>query len=93
MGGYYGRYGSYGYGGYGVGTTSTTVSTYETGTLVVDVWDAETEQLIWRGTAAGITVSDNPNKMAKRITKAIRKIVSEWDKTKARDAKQAAKAG
>jgi len=94
MGGYYGRYGGYGYGGYGsMGSSSTTVSTYETGTLIIDVWDAETEKLIWRGTAAGITVSDNPNKMAKRITKAIRKIVAQWDRTKASDDKKAAKAG
>ena len=82
-GGYYGHYG-YPYGG---GLASTTVSTYQRGTLVVDVWDASTKQLVWRGTAADITVSENPGKMEKRIDTALKKMVSTWKKIKAKNAK------
>jgi len=77
-GGYYGRYG---YGGFHGSTT--TATTYLTGTLVVDVWDAETKELVWRGTAADMTVYEKPEKMAKRIDTALTKIVSKWQKMKA----------
>jgi hypothetical protein len=91
-GGWYGGYyGGYGYGG--MGSSSTTVSTYEVGTLVVDAWDPKTEKLVWRGTATNMTVSDNPEKMMKRIDKALAKIVKKWQNLKAKEAKAAAKAG
>ena len=72
-GGYYGRY----YGGVhaGYGSQSTTVSSYKVGTLVVDIWDAETDELVWRGVMADITISENPNKMEKKIDKALKKMV------------------
>ena len=76
-GGYYGGYG-------GFGSSSTTVTSYDTGTLVVDVWDPKTNNLVWRGTAANMTVSQNPEKMGKRIDKALQKIVSKWQKMKAK---------
>jgi hypothetical protein len=81
--GYYGR--PYAYGGYGSATT--TVRTYEKGTLIVDVWDAASNKLVWRGTALNITVTDNPTKMEKRIDKALKKIVDKWRKIKASSAK------
>lgn len=74
----WGGYGhGYGYGGWsgGMGSSTTTVTTYEVGSLVVDVWDASTKELIWRGTAANIMVTDNPEKMTKRIDKALEKMV------------------
>jgi hypothetical protein len=89
-GGYYGAHG-YGYGGYG-GMSTTTVSTYIRGTLIVDVWDAKTKELVWRGMAANITVSDNPNKMATRIDKALKKMIDKWQQIKAREIKEDAKA-
>jgi hypothetical protein len=81
--GYYGHR-PYGYGGYA--TSSTTVREYERGTLIVDVWDAASNQLVWRGTAANIAVIENPIKMEKKIDKALKKIVDKWRKIKARDA-------
>jgi hypothetical protein len=91
-GGWYGGYyGGYGYGGMGMGSTSTTVSTYETGTLVVDAWDPRTEKLVWRGTATNVTVSDNPDKMMKRIDKSLSKIVKKWQDLKKKQAKAEAK--
>jgi hypothetical protein len=74
-GGYYGGYG-------GFGSSSTTVTSYDTGTLVVDVWDTKTNNLVWRGTAANMTIAQNPDKMGKRIDKALQKIVSKWQKMK-----------
>jgi len=68
----------YGY-GYGMGSTTTTVSTYSKGTLVIDAWDARTNKLVWRGTASG-TIPENPNKVAKKIDKAVEKIAREWEK-------------
>jgi hypothetical protein len=82
-GGYGGYYGGF-YGGAGMGSSSTNVYTYEIGTLVVDVWDAETEQLVWRGTAAGITIVENPQKMQKKVDKALRKIVAKSQKERAK---------
>ena len=75
------RYGyGHGYGGWGnkyggVAASTSRVTTYEVGTLVVDVWDASEKRLIWRGTAANIMVTDNPNKMTNRIDKALQTIV------------------
>jgi hypothetical protein len=72
----WGGYGyGYGYGGWGGGTTTTTVTKYEVGALVIDVWDASSKEAIWRGTAMDIMISDNPEKMAKRIDKTLHKIV------------------
>ena len=77
----YGGYGRY-YGGGGMGMSSATVTTYEMGTLIVDAWDRETEKLVWRGTAANITISPNPKKMAKRLDKALIKMASKWQSLK-----------
>jgi hypothetical protein len=58
--------------------TATTAKTYESGTLIVDVWDAESKQLVWRGTAPGIAVSWNPKKIEKRLDKALNKLSDQW---------------
>lgn len=79
-GGYWG-----GYGGMGMSSSSTTVSTYELGTLVIDVWDRASEKLVWRGTAANMTVSPNAEKMGKRIDKAIAKMMKKWQKIKEKE--------
>ena len=83
VGWYGGYYGAYGYGA-GIGTTTTTVSTYQTGTLVIDAWDAKTDKLVWRGVAANITVSDNPEKMQYMLDRALSKIVKKWQKMRKR---------
>ncbi len=83
-GGYGGYYGSH-YGGVYGGTASTTVTSYQVGTLLIDVWDAKTEKLIWRGTAANIVVSDNPKKMSHKIDKALEKMIKKWQKVKKKE--------
>ena len=69
-----------GYWGYGAGapvSTTTTVRKYIRGTLVVDIWDARTKQLVWRGTATD-TVNDNPEKNDKHLKKAMEKMFRKY---------------
>jgi hypothetical protein len=73
----------YGYGpgwywGGGLGTSTTTAYTYTKGTLIIDIWDAETKNLIWRGVSTA-TVPENPQKGAKLIDKTIAKLAKQWD--------------
>ena len=67
------------YWGSGFGDTTTTVHTYDVGTLIIDIWDAEAKQLIWRGSATG-TIPSSPEKQAKKIDDAVAKIARQWEK-------------
>ena len=69
----YGGYGYRGYGGMGMGTTSTTVNEYTVGTLVLDIFDAKTKQLLWRGTGSD-EVSDKADKNQQKVQKATEKM-------------------
>jgi hypothetical protein len=58
-----------GFGGFGVPVMSTTtVQTYKVGTFVLDMYDAKTKHLVWRGTATG-EISNNPNDNQQRFNK------------------------
>ena len=59
--------------GGGMHTTSTRVTEYTIGTLVIDIWDAEASQLVWRGTASD-TVSGKPGGDQKKIDNALAKM-------------------
>lgn len=74
MGGY-GGYGwrGVGYGGMGMGSATTTESEYLVGTLVVDIFDAKTKALLFRGIASD-EISDKPEKNIKKIDKAATKM-------------------
>jgi uncharacterized protein DUF4136 len=50
-----------------------TVETYTVGTLVVDLFDTQTKQVKWWA-AASDTVSDNPEKNAKKLSEAVEKM-------------------
>ena len=83
-GGYGGVYGSRyghrgGYMGMGMGTSTSRVVTYDKGTLVIDIWDAEKKEMVWRGTTTD-TISDNPTKMEKRLNKMLDKLIKVWHK-------------
>jgi len=71
----------YGYGGrwgrYGGGTATATTSTYNVGTLVVDIYDAQTKQIIWRGVGSD-TISDKPEKNEKKLNKALEKMFKKF---------------
>jgi Domain of unknown function (DUF4136) len=65
----------------GVGVSTARTSTYEQGTLIIDIWEAETKKLVWRGVAVDV-FSDNPDKADKKIDKAIGKMIKKWRKMK-----------
>ena len=76
-----GGYGGYGYRGWGgmggMGTATTTDSEYLVGTLVVDIFDAKTKALIFRGTASD-EISDKPEKNVKKVEKAADKMFKDF---------------
>jgi hypothetical protein len=76
-----GGYGGYGYrGGWGGGmggTATTTVDEYTVGTLVVDIFNAKSKQLVYRGTATD-ELSNKPEKNAKKLAKASDKLFKDF---------------
>ena len=75
------RYDPYYHGrGWG-GTSTSTVHSYEKGTLIIDVIDAEAGKLIWRGSATA-TIPSKPEKAAKLLVKAVANMVKQWEKMK-----------
>jgi hypothetical protein len=78
---YSGGYGGYGYRGWGgmggMGTATTTTSEYTVATLVVDIFDAKSKALLFRGTAAD-EVSDKPEKNIKKVEKATSKMFKDF---------------
>ena len=69
-----------GMGGAGMGASTTNVPTYNTGTLVLDMWDVEEHRLVWRGIASK-TLSTDPQKNAKKIDEAARKLFENYPPT------------
>jgi hypothetical protein len=61
------------FGGGGFGEATTTTETYKVGTLIVDLFDAKTKQLIWRGTSSN-TLSNNSDKNIKNLDKGADKM-------------------
>lgn len=55
----------------GLGEATTTVETYKVGTLVVDIFDANSRKLIWRGSASD-TLSNNSEKNIKDLDKSVK---------------------
>lgn len=78
--GYYGHGPGWGWGsGYRVGMATTTVSEYNytVGTLVIDMFDAENERLIFESIATG-TVDENPQNREKNIPKTVARIMAPY---------------
>ena len=61
----------FGVGGFGEATTTT--DTYKVGTLVVDLFETKTKQLLWRGTSSD-TLSNNSDKNIKNLDKGVEKM-------------------
>jgi hypothetical protein len=61
------------FGGGGLEEATTTTETYKVGALVVDLFDAKTKQLIWRG-ASSDTLSNNSDKNIKNLDKGVEKM-------------------
>ncbi|QDH79780.1 DUF4136 domain-containing protein [Echinicola soli] len=84
--------GGYGYGprwGWGMGAGNVSATTtysnddYTEGTLVVDMYDSDNNQLIWQGILTS-TVTEKPEKREKTIPKNIKKLMKKFpvDKVK-----------
>jgi hypothetical protein len=76
---YSGGYGGYGWRGWGggMGSATTTTSEYLVGTLVADIFDAKSKQLMFRGTATD-ELSDKPEKNQKKLAKATDKMFKDF---------------
>ena len=62
-----------GWGGGGVAT----VQSYTQGTLVVDLYDASTKKMVWRGVATG-SVSSRPSRNTRRLDRAITRMFERY---------------
>jgi hypothetical protein len=49
------------------------------GTLIVDLYDAKSQSLVWRGIAQD-TLSKNGNKNQQMVQKAVTKMFKQWPK-------------
>jgi len=61
----------------GMGEATTTEQDYKEGTLVVDLYDAKTQQLIWRGSAED-TLSNKAEKNEKNLDKGVAKMFKKF---------------
>lgn len=59
--------------GGGFGDETTTVDTYRVGTLVVDLFNTNTKQLIWRGSSSD-TISNNSGKNINNLDRGVKKM-------------------
>jgi hypothetical protein len=57
----------------GFGEATTTAENYKVGTLVVDLFDAHTKTLLWRGSSSD-TLSDKSDKNIKNLDKGVQKM-------------------
>jgi hypothetical protein len=65
------------FGGGGFGEATTTTETYKVGTLVVDLFDAKTKHLVWRGNSSD-TLSNNSNKNIQNLDKDVEKMFKQF---------------
>jgi hypothetical protein len=64
-------------GGGEFGTATTTEQDYKEGTLVVDLYDGNSKELIWRGTSQD-TLSDKADKNEKKLEKGVEKMFKDF---------------
>ena len=68
----------FGYGPWwGGGYNTASIETYVDGTLVLDLYDAKTKKMVWRGVATA-TASDKPSKNAQKMSKALDKMFEKF---------------
>jgi Domain of unknown function (DUF4136) len=69
----------YGYGYSGPSMSTATSSAIHTGNLVLDIYDAEQKDLVWRGEVSKtLSPGNNPEKTRKNIDKAIAKLFKNY---------------
>jgi hypothetical protein len=74
---YSGFGGGFGWPGFRDGNINITEQDYKVGTLVIDMYDAKTKQLLWRGSAEG-TLSDKAAKNENKLDKAVAKMFKDF---------------
>jgi hypothetical protein len=72
---FYNDFGGRRFGGFGDATTTT--ETYKMGDLVVNLFDAKTMNLIWRGSSSD-TLSNNADKNTKNLDKEVQKMFAHF---------------
>ena len=76
--GYGGWYGP-GYGGMAMGSSRTYETRVQVGTLIVDIFDARSKELVWRGTGESkIQEVQDPAERQARLDKAVAKIMENF---------------
>ena len=63
--------------GFGVTTATTRPTTVAQGTLVIDVWDASRNEMIWRGVATS-PLSSNPDRNTSTINRAVERALRDF---------------
>lgn len=71
------RFGGGGFGGGGFGESTTTEDDYKEGTVIIDMYDAKTKQLIWRSSAED-TLSNKEEKNEKNLEKGVAKMLKKF---------------
>ena len=67
------------YGGYGGGTTTASTSTILIGSLALDMYDAASKTLVWRGLASKqIDTTAKPDKRQKNLDKGMAKLLKDF---------------
>jgi hypothetical protein len=61
----------------GISSSQTTQTTTTTGNLLIDIWDANAEQLVWRGQVSD-TLSGDPERNANSIRRGIEEALWEF---------------
>ena len=74
---FYTGFGGWGWRGWNDGFATTYPETFTVGTLVVDLFDSRTEQVVSRGTSSE-TIPDKPEKTAEKLNKAIEKMFKDF---------------
>lgn len=74
---FYDNYGGGWRWGGGFGEATTTTDTYRVGTLVVDLFDAKTKRLVWRGSESN-ALSDKSAKNIKNLDKGVEKLFKDF---------------
>lgn len=75
--------GSWGYRGvYGprIGVTTVQERRYTVGTLIIDIFDVESQELVWRGSGEGRVSDDDrtPQERQARVTEAVRQVLARF---------------
>jgi hypothetical protein len=81
-GGPYGYYGGFRYGagwGWGMGYSTTSYSEYDylVGTLVCDVFDSKSKNLVWQGVVSG-EIDENPKNRERNIPRVVKELMKRY---------------